>query len=128
MKNKKNKIMILVGILSMIVCFFICPEIEAKAMIDTDLTYIENGYDTITFSEELPAEVTNPIDKGKKLLSYLIISFGAIALLVGIVFCVIGFIGHQPDQRLNGFIMIGAGIILIAAPVIVNWIAGTPLF
>lgn len=74
--------------------------------------------------DELPKEIKEPIEKGMTLLEYLVVTIGIVVLIVGIVLLAISFFGHQNDMKIAGFIGVGAGIVIIAAPFIAKWIAG----
>lgn len=126
MSLRKKKIVMYVCMLLMTMCLFFSNPVTSKAKES------KNEVNTITSvtlcDDDIPKEITEPIERGKKLLAYLVVSLGAIAALVGLVFLVIAFIGHNPEQRITGFILLGGGIVLALGTVIVNWLMGETLF
>ena len=126
MKKMKKRIVMVWSILLIAVCFFSSTVSEVKAK-----EYGNREIKSVVAFEavgDIPAEITQPIEKGKKLLAYLVMSLGAVAALIGAVFLGIAFLGHQPDMRINGFIFLGVGLLMFFAPIIINWLLGQTLF
>lgn len=119
-----RKIMKLAGMLVLTVCLFLSP---AGQSTKAKTIPADRGM-MLMSADDIPEEITAPIEKGKQLLAYLVMSLGAIAALVGIVFLGIAFLGHQPDMRIQGFIFLGVGFLLFAAPIVINWMLGKSLF
>lgn len=125
--NKRIKKMVAAGMLILSVCFLFCANMtNARA---SELTY-GNGMAEAMYSaaDDIPEEITQPIERGKQLMAYLVISLGGLIALIGIVFLGIAFLGHQQEMKLQGFIFLGVGVILFAGPLVINWILGGSIF
>lgn len=139
--SKKNRIrMFLLSTLMMFsMCFFFAPinvsacasecddglNAKMKTVICNDGlgAGVDVGQPSGT-GDELPSEITEPIDKGMKLLEYLVITIGIVAIMVGLVLLGLSFWGHQNDLKIASFIALGAGLVILAAPSIAKWLAG----
>ena len=125
MSLRKKKIVMYVSMLFMTMCLFFSNPVSVKAK--------ENNNDiqiitTVTLNnDDIPKEIKEPVERGKRLLSYLIMSIGAIFALIGFVMFLYSLAGH-PEQRLQSILFFGAGLLTAFSPVIVNWLLGTPLF
>ncbi len=121
--SKKNRIrMFLLSTLMMFsMCFFfsVTPVKAYDADYSAEITI---GTDVICRTTELPPEITEPIEKGESLLEYFVTTIGGVVVLVGIVLLAISFFGHQNDMKITGFIALGAGFVILAAPSIVDWL------
>ena len=122
MKNLKKRIMICLGMLSIVTCLFFCgTDVAAQGRIVGEA--VAEG-STI----EIPKEVKEPVEKGKAFMAYIIISIGGICILVGLLFLAINFFGHQQDMKMAGIIAIGVGLMLCCGTIFVNWITGQKIF
>ncbi|MBQ8318897.1 MAG: hypothetical protein IJX85_11185 [Lachnospiraceae bacterium] len=122
--SKKNRIkMFLVSTLMIFsMCFLISVE-HVKACESVRYAVGGAGAEVVSFSaDELPKEITEPIEKGTKLMEYLVGTLGGIVVLVGLILLAISFFGHQNEMKITGFIALGAGLVILAAPSIVDWL------
>ena len=120
LKMRRNVILYMFGMLAVLMgCFFYTPE-EVKAA--EQPVSISTQLQMVAFSSDIPEEVTKPIDKGKKLVAYVVASLGFIILVVGFVMEVIAWFGHQNDMKIQGLVAIGAGALLGSAGAIAAWL------
>lgn len=119
----KKKIVVYFGMLALFMaCLVLCP-VRTKAEGNDGQVRICSayGYGQALKADDIPAEITEPVEKGKHLIVYLIIAFGAVCALVGGVLLGIAFLGHQQDMQARGFIFFFVGILIVLLPVIINW-------
>lgn len=117
----KKKIVVCLSMLAVFAaCVFLCP-VRTEARERAVQTRICSAYEQALKADDIPAEITEPVEKGKHLIVYLIIAFGAVCALVGGVLLGIAFLGHQQDMQARGFIFFFVGILIVLLPVIINW-------
>jgi len=124
--KKKNRIRLFLfsALMMFSMCFFFST-MSVKACGSVNLEIGAVGDNVVNYeTEPLPPEITQPIEKGMSLLEYLIITLGGVVVLVGIVLLAISFFGHQNDMKITGFIALGAGLVIMASPQIVDWLKG----
>ncbi len=122
--SKKNKIRIfLVSTLMMLSMCFLFSSIRVNAKeinsfkTNNRTEVIMNNYNF----DDIPGEIKEPVDKGKKLVVYFTISLGAVFALVGGVLWLITLTGHATDMKMAGVISFWIGIVMVLLPIIINW-------
>lgn len=126
-KMRKNILMYMFGMLAVLMgCFFNTPEEVKAAQVPEAGVSVQMQEPTLVqaaaYNSDIPAEVTNPIDKGKKLVAYVVVAAGWVCFIIGLLFVGIAFFGHQSDMRIQGIIAVGVGALLGVAPTIATWI------
>lgn len=121
LKMRKNVILYMFSMLAVLMgCFFYTPK-EAHAA-EPGTVQVSAAQMVTYSSSDLPTEFTNPFDKAKKIIAYVVVSAGWVAFVVGILLLGIAFFGHQSDMKLQGFVSLGAGIMVGVAPTLATWI------
>ena len=100
-------------------CFlFVTNSYEVKAM-SYDGAVAENF---VAAGAGIPAQVTEPIEKGKSLVKYLLYALCGIIALVGVIMAVVGSLRHNPDISMNGWKVVGIAVVGFIAVAVINWL------
>lgn len=119
-----KKIIYIVCMLAVLTGCFFCTAKTAQAKENATTQTISVSSGNVILNSDVPAEVKEPIEKGKSLVTYVVRVAGWLMVVFGFVFLGISFFSHQTDQRIMGAIALGVGFLVAFSPEIANWITG----
>lgn len=76
----------------------------------------------VTYSSDIPTEVTKPIEKLKNIVEYIVMAAGWVAFVVGGIMTLIALFGHQNDIKIQSLIVLFAGLVIGVIPSLATWI------
>lgn len=120
LKMRKNVILYMFTMLAVLMgCFFYTPK-EAHAAEPGKVQV--SAAQMVTYSSDIPTEVTKPIEKLKKIVEYIVMAAGWVAFVVGGIMTIIAFFGHQNDIKIQSLIVLFAGLVIGVIPSLATWI------
>lgn len=120
LKMKKNILLYMFSMLAVLMgCFFYTPK-EAHAA--EPGTAQVSTVQMVTYSSDIPTEVTKPIEKLKNIVEYIVMAAGWVAFVVGGIMTLIALFGHQNDIKIQSLIVLFAGLVIGVIPSLATWI------
>lgn len=120
LKMRKNVILYMFGMLAVLMgCFFYTPK-EAHAA-EPGTAQVSTAQ-MVTYSSDIPTEVTKPIEKLKNIVEYIVMAAGWVAFVVGGIMTLIALFGHQNDIKIQSLIVLFAGLVIGVIPSLATWI------
>lgn len=120
LKIKKNILLYMFSMLAVLMgCFFYTPK-EAHAA-EPGTAQVSTAQ-MVTYSSDIPTEVTKPIEKLKNIVEYIVMAAGWVAFVVGGIMTLIALFGHQNDIKIQSLIVLFAGLVIGVIPSLATWI------
>ena len=120
LKMKKNILLYMFSMLAVLMgCFFYTPK-EAHAA-EPGTAQVSTAQ-MVTYSSDIPTEVTKPIEKLKNIVEYIVMAAGWVAFVVGGIMTLIALFGHQNDIKVQSLIVLFAGLVIGVIPSLATWI------
>lgn len=120
LKMKKNILLYMFSMLAVLMgCFFYTPK-EAHAA-EPGTAQVSTAQ-MVTYSSDIPTEVTKPIEKLKNIVEYIVMAAGWGAFVVGGIMTLIALFGHQNDIKIQSLIVLFAGLVIGVIPSLATWI------
>ncbi len=120
LKMKKNILLYMFSMLAVLMgCFFYTPK-EAHAA-EPGTAQVSTAQ-MVTYSSDIPTEVTKPIEKLKNIVEYIVMAAGWVAFVVGGIMTLIALFGHQNDIKIQSLIVLFAGLVIGVIPSLATWI------